>query len=68
MRQYNFTFYNVEPETDEVLGYVEKTVWADNRMEAWMAAAEWATNNGYNDFEDDRCPEDRWYDTLKGEF
>ena len=53
MRQYNFTFYYIDPLTDEILGYTEKTVWADSRASARATAREWAYNNGYNDFEED---------------
>lgn len=54
MRQYNFTFYITDPETDDTLGYCEKTVWADSRASAWKTAKEWARNNGYDDIEEDR--------------
>ena len=53
MRQYNFVFYIVDPETDDTLGYVERTVWANSRADAWAIATEWAHDNGYNDFEED---------------
>ena len=53
MKQYNFTFYHIDPMTDEVLDYAEKTVWTDNRADALKTAREWAHNNGYNDFEEE---------------
>lgn len=54
MKQYHFTFYHIDPMTDEILDYTEKTFWADSRASAWQTADEWAYNNGYNDFEEDR--------------
>lgn len=54
MRQYNFVFYIVDPVTDDTLGYIEKTVWANSKASAWETASEWAYNNEYNDFEEDK--------------
>lgn len=53
MRRYNFTFYNIDPETDEVLDYTERIVWAANQASAQETASEWAYKHGYNDFEED---------------